>query len=225
MAQLPVLRKELRESTGMVRSTVRSEGVGDLTLTAITRFMEKDDQRLFFGVELGTPTGSVHATDTVGGIRERLSYPMQLGLGAWHIQTGLTYQAHSWKYTWGGQVRTLFRLGESDLGYKHGNRYTVSGWLSRRWLRWLSSSLRLEWRKWGNIHGVDPALDPTRSPTADAKRQAGQQLDLGMGLDLNLPFVAHQSLAFEAVVPLVRDLDGPQIEEEWRVQVGWRWSL
>ena len=76
----------------------QSQGPGDLTLTAITRFMEKDSEVLFFSVELGTPTGSIRQRSTASGMNERLPYPMQLGSGTFDFLPGVTYlgQTDDW---------------------------------------------------------------------------------------------------------------------------------
>ena len=187
MAMLPILSKEMRNQTSSGAFTTRASGVGDLTLTAIARFMERDSERTHVHIELGAPTGSIRASDDTPFGRERLPYPMQLGTGVWHLAPGLSYQGHQGRYTWGGQARTLFRFGKNDLGYRPGNDYRVTGWLGRRWTDALATSLRLEWQRWENTKGADPQLDPTSTPVADPMAQKGERLDVGFGLDLRFP--------------------------------------
>jgi hypothetical protein len=226
MASLPFYRKEMHNETAGGHFTTRSSGVGDLDLTVITRFMRRGDvERTFFHLELGAPTGSIREKDTTPAGRERLPYRMQLGSGVWHLAPGLTYQGHLWRYTWGGQATTLFRMGRNDLGYRPGHEYRVTGWLGRQWLDGLATSLRLEWQRWGNVRGEDPRLDPDATPVNDPMLQKGERLDFGMGLDVRLPFLDSQSLQVEATIPVWEWLDGPQPSFDWRVRAGWRWAL
>jgi hypothetical protein len=220
MANLPILRKEMYSETLGGGFTTRSSGIGDLTLTAIAHFMQRDFEETFVHLEIGTPTGSIRER----GAGARLPYPMQLGSGVWHLNPGLSYRGHSWHFTWGGQVSTLFRLGKNDLGYRPGNDYRVTGWLGREWFDGVATSLRIEWHRWENIHGDDPQLVPTATPVADPMAQKGERLDLGFGVDLRIPHL-DQTLALEATLPLWEWLDGPQPSFDWRVRAGMRWML
>ena len=226
MLTVPFVRKEMRSVTAGGAYVERSEGLGDITLTGIARFMERGDERLFFTTELGIPTGSISRRDDTSPAGDtRLPYPMQLGSGVWHLAPGLTYVGHTWKYTWGGQVTTLFRFGDNGAGYTPGNLYRVSGWIARRWIDLVSTSLRLEYARWGNTSGDDPRIDATFTPVGDPMRQRGERLDLVSGLDLHLPFAPHQSLAVEVGFPLAQDLDGPQPSFDWNLRAGWRWAF
>lgn len=225
MATLPILVKEMRNQTATGVFTTRASGVGDLKLTAIARFMKRDFERTFVDLELGAPTGSIRASDDTPFGRERLPYPMQLGTGVWHLAPGLSYQGQIWRYTWGGQARTLFRFGKNDLGYRPGNDYRVTGWLGRQWIDGLATSVRLEWQRWENIQGADPQLDPDSTPIADPMAQKGERVDVGFGLDLRFPSLGSQTFEVEATIPVWEWLDGPQPSFDWRVRAGWRWAL
>jgi hypothetical protein len=226
MLEVPYVKKEMRNVTAASSYVTRAEGLGDIKLTGIARFMENDKQRLYFSTELGIPTGQISKRDdTSPSGDERLPYPMQLGSGVWHLKPGLTYQGHSWRYTWGGQVMTLFRLGDNGSGYTPGNVYEVSGWVARRWHDLFSTSLRVRYKAWGNTSGTDPRIDSTFTPVAEPMRQRGERLDVISGLDVHLPFAPNQSLAIEVGVPVVEWLDGPQPSADWNLRVGWRWAF
>jgi hypothetical protein len=225
MATLPILRKEMVNESAAGAFTTRASGIGDLTLTAIGRFMTRDFEQTFVHLTLGTPTGSIRKSDNTPFGRERLPYPMQLGSGVWHLEPGLSYQGQRWRYTWGGQARTLFRMGKNDVGYRPGNEYRITGWLGRQWLDGLATSLRLEWQRWENTRGADPRLDPDSTPVADPLAQKGVRLDVGFGLDVRLPFLKSQRFEVEATLPIWEWLDGPQPSFDWRVRAGWRWAI
>jgi len=225
LLEVPFVQKEMRNQTATGAYTTESGGLGDIALSGIFLFMDRESERLYFSTELGMPTGSIAERDDGPSGRVRLPYVMQLGTGVWHLETGLTYDGTLWKYTWGAQITTLFRLGDNDAGYTPGNRYAVTGWLARSWTRSLSTSLRLQWHRWGNTSGRDPRIDVTFSPVNDPMRQRGERVDLFGGLDFRLPFAPKQVLALEAGFPVLESLDGPAPSFGWEVRAGWRWSL
>ena len=226
MLEVPLIRKEMRSVTATSSYVSRAEGLGDVRITAIARFMERGRERLYFSAELGIPTGRISLRDdTSPNGDERLPYPMQIGAGVWHLKPGLTYLGYAGSTTWGGQVTTLFRLGDNGSGYTPGNHYEITTWIARRWHKALSTSLRLDYTSWTNTSGADPRIDSTLTPAADPMRRSGQRFDLVSGLDLHLPFVTNQSLAIEVAVPLLESLDGPQPSFDWGLKAGWRWSF
>jgi hypothetical protein len=64
-------------------------------------------------------------------------------------------------------------------------------------------------------------------PTADPNLRAGNFLSLGLGLNFMVPSgpVAGTRLSVEGVIPIVQDLEGPQIERDYMILVGLRKSF
>ena len=73
---------------------------------------------------------------------------------------------------------------------------------------------------WGNVRGADPKLNPMALPTADPDRRGGWRLDLFPGINLLLP--GGHRVAVEVGLPAAQRLDGPQLETDWRLVVGWQ---
>ncbi|MEZ4215482.1 MAG: hypothetical protein R3E88_03305 [Myxococcota bacterium] len=227
LLEVPFVRAEMRNETASGSYTTESGGLGDIALSGVFLFMRHGSERLFFSTELGMPTGSISQRDDTPSGQRVLPYAMQPGSGVWHVETGLTYEGTLWKYTWGGQIATLFQLGDADVGDAHytpGNRYAVTGWLAREWCDALSTSLRLRWHRWGNTSGRDTRMPIAESTANDPMRQRGERVDLLAGAEVRLPFAPRQALALEAGFPLLESLDGPAPSFDWSVRVGWRWS-
>ena len=220
---VPFVKKEMINRTASCSFTTESGGLGDIALTSIFLFMKHDAQRLFFTAQLGMPTGSISERDDTPAGEQRLPYAMQLGTGVWHVETGLVYEGHEWKYTWGGQITTLFRFGENGAEHTPGHRNGVSGWLAREWCEEFSTSLRLQWVRRNNTSERDPRIDIAFSPANDPMRQRGERVDLLGGFELGLPFAPRHRLAVEAGFPLLERLDGPQPSLRWKLRAGWRW--
>jgi hypothetical protein len=205
-----------------------TSGIGDSVLSALFGFTDAHAAHRWhatLGVSL--PTGSV---DEEGRILTpmntqptvRLPYPMQLGSGTYDLITGLTYASDAGAWGWGSQLGALTRLGDNDEGYTLGNKYHATGWLSYLLTTALSVSGSLGVVDWGNIDGIDPEImGPVQ--TADPSRQGGQRAAFGLGMNYLLPVEGHR-LALEATVPIWQDLDGPQLEVDWGITLGWQYT-
>jgi hypothetical protein len=153
----------------------------------------------------------------------RLPYAMQLGTGTYDLLAGLTYRGRANDFSWGTQFRSEIRLGDNDEGYSWGDLYGLTGWLAYEWKDWLSTSVRLDGWTQEDIDGIDPAIvGPVQTTNPDF--YGGQQLYAYLGANIvgeTGGFRGHR-LAFEVGVPLYRDLNGPQLETDWNLIVGWQ---
>ena len=152
---------------------------------------------------------------------------MQLGSGTVDLIPGLTYLGESEKWGYGAQALGTLRLGRNDRGYRFGNEARLSAWGSYQLTDWLAPSIRADARFRGNIHGADPELNPLGNPESDPKNQAARSLDLFFGLNL---YAAKGSLkghrlTIEGGFPIYQHLDGPQIERDWEITVGWSYTF
>jgi hypothetical protein len=227
-AMLPILVKEMDHVTRSGASfTTDTWGVGDLNLGAMIRLWENEAHHLHGNFAVSFPTGSVSENGDTPAGNVRLPYPMQLGSGTYDLLPGLTYTGKSDGFSWGAQAMGRIRTGRNDEDYRLGHGYELSSWVARPWLEWLSTSLRLNWKQWGNISGADPRLNPRMVPTADPDRRAGRRLDIGVGLNFLVPrgFLAGNRFAVEVSFPVYQYLDGPQLEQDWMVTAGWQYAF
>jgi len=94
-------------------------------------------------------------------------------------------------------------------------------------LPWVSISARAAGSVWADYEGADPALNPMAIPTADPELRGGEQVDLAPGLNFVVPLgpLGEHRVAIEALLPVYRSLDGPQLETDWSVVVGWQFAF
>ena len=85
-----------------------------------------------------------------------------------------------------------------------------------------SASLRVVGTDIGNIEGSDAAasVNPAVVPTARTDLRGGRTVAAGIGFNVYVPRLKAFRLAWEGLLPLYQDLDGPQLETDWRVTVG-----
>jgi len=203
--------------------TTNSEGFGDFRLIGGYDVYKSGGHTINLSAGLSFPTGSTdERDDTPAGPNQLLPYPMQNGSGTFDLLPGITYSGRSDDWSWGGQINAMVRLGENDHNYTLGNVYGASVWGTRRWVDWVSSSVRLIGEVVEDIHGADPRLNPLQAPTADPNLRAGNFLSLGLGLNFLVPSgpVAGVRLSIEGIIPVVQDLDGPQLERDYVLLVG-----
>ena len=226
MAMVPYVWKSMDHVTRMgVDFTTKSEGFGDLRLIGGYDVYKMGGHTINLSAGMSFPTGSTdERDDTPAGSNQLLPYPMQIGSGTFDLLPGITYTGRSDDWSWGGQLNAVVRLDENDDSYALGNVYNASVWGARRLTDWVSSSVRLTGEMVENIDGADPRLNPLMVPTADPNLRAGNFLSVGLGLNFMVPSgpVAGTRLSVEGVIPVVQDLDGPQVERDYMVLVGLR---
>lgn len=207
--------------------TTRSSGFGDTSLSALVRLADDGHERWHLNLGVSLPTGDIDQRDSVLTPMNtrptlRLPYPMQLGSGTYDLIGGLTYAAGSGSWGRGAQWRSVLRLGDNDERYTLGDEHQLQGWLSYLVNPSLSISGRLAWRQRGNIDGIDQQITAPVQ-TADPDRQGSSRVDAGLGANLLLPGARHR-LALEFTLPVRQDLDGPQLETDWQVTLGWQFA-
>lgn len=205
-----------------------TNGIGDTSVAALYGLSPVGSkQRWHATLGVSLPTGSqdedgrvLTPKNTAPNIR--LPYPMQLGSGTYDLITGLTYASTAAAWGWGSQLGALTRLGDNDEGYTLGNEYHLESWLSYLVSNSISISGRIGMYDRGNIDGIDSRImAPVQ--TADPSLQGGQRIDLGLGMNMLLPAKGHR-LALEASAPVYQNLNGPQLEVDWTLTIGWQYS-
>jgi hypothetical protein len=227
---LPVRSSTMDHLTrrGDVFST-ESSGLGDATIGGMWLLDPVGDQRAHISLAVGLPTGSIARKDVnplSAGREVTLPYPMQTSGGTVDLNPGLTLLGQLGDdWSWGGQARAKFRLGENDY-YSLGDNYTATAWGARRFNDWLSGSFRLDWFQWGAIEGADPSQNPLATPASDPNLQGGSRWSAGFGINTYLSQGSFKGLRLngEWLLPFYQDLDGPQLETDWIIIVGAQYS-
>lgn len=208
--------------------TTESSGVGDLSITGLYSFFVRAEHRFHLTAGLHVPAGSTDERDaTPLGPNQKLPYPMQLGSGTYDPVLGVTYLRTGERWSWGGHLSHLFRLGENSEGYTLGDRTKLDAWAARQWKEWITGTVRLHGEVWRDIDGADPELNPGMVPTADPARRGGQRLEFGVGTSLNMPEgpLSGGRLLIEVAYPIYQSLDGPQLQTEFRLNLGLQWAF
>lgn len=212
--------------------TTKSSGWGDTKLSGIFKLFEDGTHQVLAGLGLSLPTGSIDEEATVlapNGMQPRLRMPyaMQLGTGTYDLLPSLNYTGHKGDWAWGVQYAAEIRLeDENSEGYAWGDKHSVNLWGAYQWAPWISNSVRISATTQGEIDGIDPQIvAPVQ--TADPDNYGGEVIELGLGINLygQDGVLKGQKLAIEATAPLYRDLNGPQLETDFRLTLGWQYRF
>ena len=232
MLMLPWLDLEMDHvRANGAKFTTRSSGIGDVRFSGLYKLGQWGAHQLNLNAGVSVPTGAINEKDdTPMGANQHLPYPMQLGSGTWDLLPGLTYLGQAAPLSWGVQGVAVVRLGENDNDYTLGDRFNLTGWISRAWTPDWLTSLRLDGQWWGNIDGSDRKIPPMMIgvvPTADPDLRAGRRVDLLVGAAFapRTGLLRSHRLGLETGWPVYQNLDGPQLETDWTVTLGWQWLL
>jgi len=86
----------------------------------------------------------------------------------------------------------------------------------------VSAAIRVQATRTGNIDGMDeaPSVNPAVVPTARTDLRAGTVFEAGPSVNLYIPQLRAFRIAGEVLLPFYRDLDGPQLENDWTLVLG-----
>lgn len=210
--------------------TTETAGIGDTTIGAIIGLDDGsyEHRQINLGLALSLPTGSIEETDQIltpmgTTPNPRLPYPMQLGSGSFDLKPSLTARSRTGDWTYGAQASAILRLDENDEGYTLGDVAEATAWLAYEPQPWVSFSGRLKARSVGQIDGDDPLI---RAPvqTADPANHGGETVEALLGINLagQTGWQKGHRVAAELGLPVMRDLNGPQMETDLTFTLGWQ---
>ncbi|MDP6352796.1 MAG: copper chaperone PCu(A)C [Alphaproteobacteria bacterium] len=211
--------------------TTRSRGLGDTRLTGLIRLLDVGVHHAHLNAGVSFPTGSIDAEDAVlspANTRPVLTlpYPMQLGSGTYDLLPGLTYTVSVGDWGWGAQYTGVIRIGRNDADYALGDQHALTAWGSHQWNNWLSTTARVKGRTIGTIDGQDPRITvPVQTALTNA--QGGDRLDVSLGASVvgQSGFLSGHEFGIEVGLPVYQDLNGPQLETDWVITVGWKFAF
>jgi hypothetical protein len=228
--------------------TTRSEGLGDLKLTALYRFYLAENRKAHFGLGLSLPTGSIDEKDRTprppAGMGQpatfnenQLPASMQLGSGTFDLLPSLTFVQQWDRWSWGAQANGVVRLeSENDNGYRLGHRFETVAWAGHNVTSWLGLNAGLSYRYSGSLKGEQADVGRNgpmglRSvTTAFGENYGGERIDGLVGLNILMPAgplsaLQGHRLAVDLRLPLWQNLNGLQLETDAQITIGWQKSF
>ncbi len=231
VAMLNYLSSEMDHITAMGGTfTTESSGFGDIKLSALYKFFNKNRNQVHGQIGISIPTGSIDIEDVTPASAPNeviLPYPMQIGSGTFDTELAVTYLNQWDNFSFGSQLRSVIRFGENDNDYRLGNKYSINNWFAYKANDWLSLSTRIEGGIVDGINGRNPQLNPMMVITADTVNSGKTYIDAGIGFNLYAFKGSLKNLRFggELSVPILQDLDGIQLKNKETITLGLQYAL
>jgi hypothetical protein len=231
MAMANYISKEMDHITRMGGTfTTNASGFGDIKLSALYRFFNRNRNTFHGQLGLSIPTGSITESDVIPASAPNtveLPYPMQVGSGTLDPFLAFTYLVKSDAVSFGTQLKGVFRFGENSREFRYGNQYGINNWFALKACDWLSFSARLEGIIVGEIQGEDPNLNPLMVITADTNNSGGTFIESGLGANFYIPNGKLRNLRFglELATPIYQNVNGIQLKTKEMLTVGTQYSF
>jgi hypothetical protein len=211
--------------------TASTEGFGDTTVSALWRLYDDGVHHVHVNLGLWLPSGSttesINMLSPMGTFMNmRANYGMQLGTGTVDLAPGVTYTGRRKQWSWGAVYRGRYALDNNVEGYNYGNWNDLTGWAGYTWIPGVTTTFRADGTIWSSIRGSDPAIMGLMQGTNPAF-YGGQRVNLFGGIELNGAPVGWRNvnLAIEGGAPVYQYLNGPQLGEDWQINVALRIGL
>ena len=202
-----------------------TEDVGDLKVNALWDLLDPGAHILTLGMGVSIPTGEIHERGrTATSARAQLPFNMQTGSGSWDVTPSLSFMTQNEAGTFGAQAGATFHLNKNDRGYRLGDRFDMTSWVSYNVNDWIALSARVVYADWSSVTKADPDTNGLEDPRANPFATGGvrTQLPFGFTLHIREGFLEGHRLSVEYFTPIHEDLNGPQLQADNTVLLGWQ---
>ena len=220
MAMISYIEKEMEmvKLTGMNSGNTHktsSRGMGDLSIAGLYKLSGKSNLK----VSLSIPTGEYDEKDhNMMGMRKVLPYPMQLGSGTYDVTLGYSFQEILNDWSYGFQLNATKRFDYNSEDWKYGDRRELSAWIAKPVSHSVSLSFGLDVEHQDNINGKS-ANRNNMTPTWNEYFHSHLRVSSNIGLNFKLPN-SKSRIGIQCGVPIYEDVDGPQMEPDFKCNVG-----
>jgi hypothetical protein len=212
-AALPYLRKELRQSGGVRRS---SEGIGDLTIFGRYTLFQRDGigRTLRLGAIAGikAPTGDDDESDALG----RLPIPLQSGTGSWDSFVGIVVSYETLQGGLHSQLTYQAKTAANNFEAGDVSRLDVS-WQRRVWPTVLKPTSN------AFVYGVLEANIIHRQKSTVSGQVNNDSGGTTVFITPGIQYVSKKLILEAAVqIPVYQGLNGTALENDYIFRTGFR---
>ncbi len=233
MIMTSYLKKEMTQQrmpmAGSARFDVNSSGIGDTRVSGLVKLYDNNFTKTHLGIGLSLPTGSIDERDgTPASNNARLGYSMQNGSGSFDPYFFLNNVNSIGRFKVGEQfIFKTVASGKNSKNYNYGDNYDATLWSSFRWVDNISTSLKINYNYKKQMEGSDNEMNPRMSPAMDSTNQGHQKLNLGLGINLvnHNHLLKNHRLGIEGIIPLFQRYEGLQMNETFRLTIGWQYGF
>lgn len=207
--------------------STQSDGMGDMSMNVLYNLAEWQHNKLVGSAGLSLPLGSISMrTEMPVGQGMKMPYAMQNGSGTFDLLSKITFVSQSNHLSAGIQGNSIIRTGANKAGYRFGNRYACTSWLSAKVNPWISTSARIEGVAERSISGSDSEIMTMMSPAANPANYGGEWLRIYPGINLYVPegLLNNARLNMEFGIPLGQSVNGIQMAGRYALMITLQWQ-
>lgn len=215
MAMIPQISNVMTMVKKMGRTEVESESksIGDIRVTSLIKFVEKENSSFIMGIGITLPTGQInHKKDGAN-----LPYGMQTGSGSYALNIISTFTKRISHWSFGAQLDAKSYLNENTNDYKKGNEYLTNIWLQRSFAYGFDSSLRISQKNIDPLESTESSIS-MMSSTFSPSAQHGMRRLAYLGLSYS-GFKGNR-ISMEIGKPIAQDLASYQLKSESMFTLG-----
>lgn len=206
-----------------------SNGFGDLKLSGLCGLIQSNGSSLHLNSRISIPIGSLkEKDDTPMNEDVKLPYRMQLGTGTFDYSIGATYKKMMDQFSFGCQLLGTLRTGKNSENYRWGNKARADIWAAYLLHKNISVSSRIQAISEGKIQGEDSDYNAMMAPPFNNNNYGGEFLRSFFGVNIAFNdngYFKRLSLGAEAGIPLIQNVNGYQMNEEYSLTLGLKYSL
>ena len=214
---------------GNTNFDVNSAGIGDIRFSGLVNLFDGKFTKSHIGIGMSFPTGSIDKRDnTPASSNARLGYSMQNGSGTFDPYIFLNNVNSYGRFKIGEQFFIKSpATGKNSKNYKYGTTYDASLWTSYRWIKNISTAVKLNYNFQEKMKGQDNEMNPRMSPAMDSRNKGHQKLNLGVSVNLvnHLKFLKNNRLGIEGIFPLYSRCRGIQMKDDYKIIIGWQYGF
>ncbi len=190
-------------------------GIGDTQFGALVALSRRPQLSAHAGLIVSAPTGNATRKNADGSY---VHYMMQGGSGTWDLNPSFTLHGTTAAFGWGAQASYLFRAQKiNTAGFRFGDRFGATAWLSKPLSGNLSLSSRLVWSSEQAISGHYNGTHSHASPPDRQANYGGQRLEGGLGF--NAVLGQRLRIGGEVSTPLYQNVNGIQLPKRWSANI------
>lgn len=220
------LRNSMDMATNAVSSsgnsfTEASTGFGDMNILSSFLILNHEAHNLLINAVVSIPTGSVTLNSDMG----RLPYSMQTGTGTFDPSFSITYLGSTMKWSWGTDIGSTFRLYDNSEGYRVGNMYSLNIGAAYKWLRWFSTSAKIQGFVLQRNSGYDKNVDASISPVFDSQYTGSRTANATVGVYFRIPngYFKNNTFSVDYKQNVYENMNGIQLAPDKQIVFTWQW--
>ncbi len=219
-----ILHNDLNETETTIFGG-HTNDIGDVKANMLVSILPEGPNMLSVGMGVSIPVGEIDERgQTATSSRAQLPFNMQTGSGSWDLLPSVSFITQNEFGTFGAQASSTIRLNENDRGYKLGDRFDMTAWLSYNISDWIALSARVLREEWGTVTRSDPDTNALEDPRANPFATGGIRIRMPLGLTLHMRegVLKGHRFSVEYFYPIKEDLNGPQLSFDETILLGWQ---